>query len=176
MCASIHFFPEEIFPLGQIPRHASQRMQSAAFLPSPSEISTGQFFVQALHPLPHRLRSRRRIAQGKMGSSRNTAPMGHKNRQKNLGSQAMPTRMSTSSTQSAWKQCGARHARLNRVKRTVARRFAQSTSEWPKTLPRGFKGPQPLGTPFSPIFRRATKDGVPEGRWYSKEAGKNVPP
>ena len=33
----------------------------------------------------------------------------------------------------------------------------------PKHYPRGFKGPQPLGTPFSPIFRRATKDGVPEG-------------
>ena len=53
------------------------------------------------------------------------------------------------STQSAWKQCGARHARLNRVKRTVARRFAQSTSEWPKTLPRGFKGP-PIGAPPKP--------------------------
>ena len=41
------------------------------------------------------------------------------------------------STQSAWKQCGARHARLNRVKCTVAKWFAQSTSEWPKTLPPG---------------------------------------
>ena len=44
------------------------------------------------------------------------------------------------STQSAWKQCRARHARLNRVKCTVAERNAQSTSEWPKTLPRGFNG------------------------------------
>ena len=33
----------------------------------------------------------------------------------------------------------------------------------PKHYPRGFKGPQPLGTPFSSIFRRAAKDGVPEG-------------
>ena len=35
----------------------------------------------------------------------------------------------------------------------------------PKHYPRGFKGPQPLGTPFSPIFRRATKDGATGGRW-----------
>ena len=33
----------------------------------------------------------------------------------------------------------------------------------PKHYPWGFKGPQPLGTPFSPIFRRATKDGAPGG-------------
>ena len=72
--------------------------------------------------------------------------------------------LGTRSTQSAWKQCGARHARLNRVTRTIARRFAQSTSEWSKTLPRGFKGPQPLGTPFSSIFRRAAKDGATGGR------------
>ena len=65
-----------------------------------------------------------------------------------------------------------RRSRLNRVKCTVAKRQAQSTSEWPKTLPRGFKGPQPLDTPFSPIFRRASKDGVPEGRWKSRAAGK----
>ena len=64
--------------------------------------------------------------------------------------------------------------RRNRVKRTVAKWFAQSTSEWPKTLLRGFKGPQPLDTPFSPIFRRATKDGAPGGRWKSRAAGKNV--
>ena len=87
-----------------------------------------------------------------------------------------------------------RRSRRNRVTRTVARRFAQSTSEWPKTLPRGSNGGRSLlGTPFSPIFRRATKDGVPEGptekrmpvkrknarlrprRAYRKEnAGKNV--
>ena len=30
------------------------------------------------------------------------------------------------------------------------------------------------GTPFSSIFRRAAKDGVPEGRWKSRTAGKNV--
>ena len=104
----------------------------------------------------------------------------------------------------------SRHrSRLNRVKRTVARWFAQSTSEWPKTLLRGFKGPPigapakaqrsgfggerrssgttellPLkakrrmrslrrrGTPFSPIFRRATKDGATGGRQLPNAAGK----
>ena len=77
------------------------------------------------------------------------------------------------STQSAWKQCGARHARLNRVEYTVAKRQAQSTSEWPKTLPQGIQGDRnPLGTPFSPIFRRATKDGATGGRWFSRAVGK----
>ena len=39
-----------------------------------------------------------------------------------------------------------------------------------KTLPQGIQGDRnPLGTPFSPIFRRATKDGVPEGRKLSEE-------
>ena len=42
----------------------------------------------------------------------------------------------------------------------------------PKHYPRGFKGPQPLGTPFSPIFRRATKDGATGGRWFSRAVGK----
>ena len=72
------------------------------------------------------------------------------------------------------RQGGARHARLNRVTRTVAKWFAQSTSEWPKTLPRGFKGPQPLGTPFSPIFRRATKDGAAGGHCPPSAARKTV--
>ena len=37
-------------------------------------------------------------------------------------------------------------------------------------------GRSPLGTPFSPIFRRATKDGVPEGTSSieKKQLGKNV--
>ena len=30
---------------------------------------------------------------------------------------------------------------------------------------------EPFGTPFSPIFRRATKDGVPEGCWKSRAVG-----
>ena len=68
------------------------------------------------------------------------------------------------STQSAWKQCGARHARLNRVTRTIARRFAHSTSEWPKTLPRGSNGGRsPLGLSFSTIFLQTKKDGAPGG-------------
>ena len=38
--------------------------------------------------------------------------------------------------------------------------------------PWGFKGPQPLDTPFSPIFRRATKDGATGGRRFRREVGK----
>ena len=95
----------------------------------------------------------------------------------------------------------SRHrSRLNRVTRTVAEWFAQSTSEWPKTLPQGIQGAanrgpakaqrsgfggerrssgttellprkakrrmwslRRRGTPFSPIFRRATKDRAPGG-------------
>ena len=54
------------------------------------------------------------------------------------------------STQSAWKQCGARHARLNRVTRTIAKWFAQSTSGFLQNItPRGFKGP-PIGAPPKP--------------------------
>ena len=33
---------------------------------------------------------------------------------------------------------------------------------------------EPFGTPFSPIFRRATKDGVPEGRRSSTAPRKNA--
>ena len=79
------------------------------------------------------------------------------------------------STQSAWKQCGARHARRNRVKCTVAKWFAQSTSESTKTLPRGSNGGRsPLGLSFSPIFLQTKKDGATGGRWFSSAAGKNV--
>ena len=77
------------------------------------------------------------------------------------------------STQSAWKQCGARHARLNRVTRTVAERFAQSTSVWPKTLPRGSNGGRsPLGLSFSTIFLQTKKDGATGGHWFSRAVGK----
>ena len=77
------------------------------------------------------------------------------------------------STQSAWKQCGARHARLNRVTRTIARWYNQSTSGLLSTLTPGIQGDRnPLGTPFSPIFRRATKDGATGGREQSRAAGK----
>ena len=39
--------------------------------------------------------------------------------------------------------------------------------------PQGIQGDRnPLGTPFSSIFRRAAKDGVPEGRWKSRAVGK----
>ena len=64
------------------------------------------------------------------------------------GSSARP-KSTSSGDASHLRQGGARHARLNRVTRTVAKWFAQSTSEWPKTLPRGFKGP-PIGAPPKP--------------------------
>ena len=42
-----------------------------------------------------------------------------------------------------------------------------------KTLTPGIQGDRnPLGTPFSPIFRRATKDGATGGREQSRAAGK----
>ena len=80
------------------------------------------------------------------------------------------------STQSAWKQCAcARHARLNRVTRTIAKRQAQSTSEWPKTLPRGSNGGRsPLGLSFFHIFLQTKKDMAPGGRRNSREVGENV--
>ena len=57
-----------------------------------------------------------------------------------------------------------RRSRRNRVTRTVAKWFAQSTSEWPKTLPRGSNGGRsPLGLSFSPIFLQTKKDGAPGG-------------
>ena len=65
--------------------------------------------------------------------------------------------------------------RRNRVKRTVARRYNQNTSGLVSTLTPGDPmGPQPLGTPFSSIFRRATKDGATGGRWLSREVRKNT--
>ena len=43
----------------------------------------------------------------------------------------------------------------------------------PKHYPQGIQGDRnPLGTPFSPIFRRATKDGAPGGRQLPNAAGK----
>ena len=83
--------------------------------------------------------------------------------------------LGTRSTQSAWKQCRARHARLNRVKCTVAKWFAQSTSEWPKTLPRGSNGGRsPLGLSFFHIFLQTKKDMATGGRRLSREVGKIV--
>ena len=44
-----------------------------------------------------------------------------------------------------------------------------------KTLPRGSNGGRsPLGLSFSPICLQTKKDGVPEGRRNSREAGKNA--
>ena len=110
------------------------------------------------------------------------------------GSSARP-KSTSSGDASHLRQGGARHARLNRVTRTVAKWFAQSTSEWPKTLLRGSNGGRsPLGLSFFHIFlqtkkdmatggrwssravgkKRAAKDGVPEGRWSRRAPGKNV--
>ena len=45
----------------------------------------------------------------------------------------------------------------------------------PKHYPQGIQGDRnPLGTPFSPIFRRATKDGATGGRRMSRAVGKHV--
>ena len=66
-----------------------------------------------------------------------------------------------------------RRSRRNRVKCTIARRFAQSTSEWPKTLPRGSNGGRsPLGLSFSTIFLQTKKDGATGGRQLPNAAGK----
>ena len=57
-----------------------------------------------------------------------------------------------------------RRSRLNRVTRTIAERFAQSTSESSKTLPRGSNGGRsPLGLSFSHIFLQTRKIWPPEG-------------
>ena len=43
----------------------------------------------------------------------------------------------------------------------------------PKHYPPGIQGDRnPLGTPFSSIFRRAAKDGAPGGRRFRREVGK----
>ena len=125
------------------------------------------------------------------------------------GSSARP-KSTSSGDASHLRQGGARHARLNRVKCTVAKWFAQSTSGFLQNItPRGFKGAvnrgpakaqrsgfggerrssgttellprkakrrmwslRRRGTPFSPIFRRATKDGATGGRQLPNAAGK----
>ena len=73
----------------------------------------------------------------------------------------------TRSTQSAWKQCGARHARLNRVKRTVARWYAQSTSGILQNINSGdSRGRSPLAR-LSPLsFAVQRKMGSPKGVRY----------
>ena len=84
------------------------------------------------------------------------------------------------STQSAWKQCGARHARLNRVKCTIARRYAHSTSESSKTLPRGSNGGRsPLArlSPLSFFTRRKMESpkGVRLAECQLKTKNKKIP-
>ena len=87
----------------------------------------------------------------------------------------MPSIQPQCSTQSAWKQCGARHARLNRVTRTVARRFAQSTSESSKTLPRGSNGGRSPLARLSPLsFAVQRKMEPPEVVGFVERLVKNV--
>ena len=79
------------------------------------------------------------------------------------------------STQSAWKQCGARHARLNRVKCTVAKWFAQSTSEWPKTLtPGDSRGSQSPWHAFLLYLSPCSERWSPRRAFRKENAGKNV--
>ena len=80
-----------------------------------------------------------------------------------LGSAAR--RAHGSSAEHAMRDLIASHAPLREGRHTARQ-------NGPKHYPRGFKGPQPLDTPFSPIFRRATKDGATGGRWFSREVGK----
>ena len=88
------------------------------------------------------------------------------------GSSARP-KSTSSGDASHLRQGAARHARLNRVKRTVAEWFAQSTSEWPKTSPRGSNGGRsPLGLSFFDIFLQTKKDIAPGGRRNSRAVGK----
>ena len=73
-----------------------------------------------------------------------------------------------SSAEHAMRDLIATHAPL-RTRRHKARQNG------PKHYPQGIQGDRnPLGTPFSSIFRRAAKDGVPEGCWKSRAVGKNV--
>ena len=81
------------------------------------------------------------------------------------------------STQSAWKQCEARHARLNRVTRTVARRVAQSTSGFLQNINSGdSRGRSPLArlSPLSFVVQR--KMGPPEVAGLAERQVKNVKP
>ena len=90
------------------------------------------------------------------------------------GSSARP-KSTSSGDASHLRLGGARHARLNRVTRTVAKWFAQSTSEWPKTLLRGSNGGRsPLGLSFFHIFLQTKKDMATGGRWSRRAPGKNV--
>ena len=100
------------------------------------------------------------------------------------GSSARP-KSTSSGDASHLRQGGARHARLNRVKCTVAERFAQSTSEWPKTLPRGSNGAAAPWHAFLPYLsscnerwgaRRKCPWGATGGRKISREVRKNVTP
>ena len=71
-----------------------------------------------------------------------------------------------SSAEHAMRDLIASHAPL----RNGSHKARQASS---KTLPQGIQGDRnPLGTPFSPIFRRATKDGATGGRRFSRAVGK----
>ena len=52
------------------------------------------------------------------------------------------------------------------------RRSSGTTELLPRKAKRRMWSLRRRGTPFSPIFRRATKDGATGGRWFSREVGK----
>ena len=56
------------------------------------------------------------------------------------------------------------------------RRSSGTTELLPRKAKRRMWSLRRRGTPFSSIFRRAAKDGVPEGRWKSSAVGKHVKP
>ena len=56
------------------------------------------------------------------------------------------------------------------------RRSSGTTELLPRKAKRRMWSLRRRGTPFSSIFRRAAKDGVPEGRWKSRAVGKHVKP
>ena len=85
-----------------------------------------------------------------------------------LSSMAPAARRGKGISDSAAADLIASHAPL-RTRRHKARQNG------PKHYPQGIQGDRnPLGTPFSPIFRRATKDGATGGRQLPNAAGKYV--
>ena len=56
------------------------------------------------------------------------------------------------------------------------RRSSGTTELLPRKAKRRMWSLRRRGAPFSSIFLHEKKDGVPEGRWISREVGKNVKP
>ena len=126
-----------MLPLGQVPTQASQAMHSPLRrLCSSSFRSTGQRWAQAEQPGMQFSPSRCSCAKGSTGSRANTAPIGHKNWQKERGCTAMPIRISTNSAMPRPKPAGG-------VRRAVRR---ENTSH----------GLQPVSRLYTPAVHRPT--------------------